>query len=193
MGRLIRVSLGMVVLVVGLALGLRFSEQAYLSLVGTNATITIVGDVAPPCEQPRVLVLDRAPRCNAVWEAAATQRGSGHVIGVSGSNGETFQGKVFMGTAVVPLDGSDRSLGLFAPVLVLAGLAIALGGRRRRRRANPRTSYARRTSRSRGDGYYDSGDGDAYGDDHGHHDGGGGGYDGGGDSGGGGDGGGGGD
>ena len=173
MGRLIRFLFGVALILVGASYGLRFGEQAYFSLGGTQTSVTFDGSA---CEAPRLLLFEAASRCVGAWTVAGTP-GSGDVIGADASlANQTVTGRVVADVAVLPLGGSGRLLGLLSPLLVLVGLGVAL---RRRRRRGRRPSYARRR------GVHDDYAADGQHDDGG-HDGGsdGGGSDGGGDSGG---------
>ena len=172
MGRLIRFLFGVALILVGVSYGLRFGEQAYYSLGGTPTSITFDHSA---CQAPQVLLFEAASRCTGAWTVAGTP-GSGDVIGADATlANQTVTGRVVVDVAVLPLTGSNRLLGLLSPLLVLAGLGLALKRRRRRRH-----SYTSR--RSVHDDYYSDGQHgghDSY-DDRDSHD-----YDGGGDSGGG--------
>jgi hypothetical protein len=131
MGRLLRFLIGVALILVGVLFGLRFGEQAYYSLGGTQTAITIDGSA---CRTPRVALVEAASRCTGDWTVAG-RPGSGDVIGADASlANQTVTGWVVSDAAVLPLSDSNRWLGSLSPLLVLVGLGVALTRRRRARR-----------------------------------------------------------
>jgi hypothetical protein len=127
MRRLIRLASGLVILVVGGILLVRYSETAFLSLVGNHTDATVVGT----CSQEQVLIAKRAPSCPATWGASPGVRG--RIVGADVASGDVVPVQIVVGTAyVVPTGTSDVVLGYVAPIVMAIGfgMIVARGPRR---------------------------------------------------------------
>jgi hypothetical protein len=127
MSRLIRLVIGLVILVVGGVLLVRYSETAFLSLVGKHTDATVVGT----CSQEKVLIAKRAPSCPATWGTSPGVHG--RIVGADVASGDVIPVQIVDGNAyVVPTGTTDVVLGYVAPIVMAIGfgIAVARGSRR---------------------------------------------------------------
>jgi hypothetical protein len=168
MGRLLRYLSGVLLIVVAVAIGLRYGEPAYVTLYGEPAYVTVGG----PCTADRFLIIDQVTRCQGHWTDGGTERSGVLTAADRPAEGETVTARVFAGDAFVRPTGASLILGYATVPLGLIGLYLAFKGRRRGqrsgRRDDPYSGYSGDDNRDDSDSGYesggDSGGGDSGGD-----------------------------
>lgn len=127
MSRLIRFVVGLVIFVIGGILLVRYSETAFLSLVGDHTEATVAG----PCHQEAFLLARRAPSCPATWGQRPATKGK--VVGTSAPVGTVVPVQLVLGNAyVVPTGDADVVLGYAAPFILAIGFGVAVARSSRR-------------------------------------------------------------
>jgi hypothetical protein len=125
MGRLIRFLVGVVMLLAGGALLIRYGETAFLSLYGVHTDARVLA----PCRAKTILVVPTAPRCPAAW--GNSNQVDGNIVGADLDVGQVVPVQVKDGDAYLQPDSGDALLGYVSPVLIAVGFGVAVARRRR--------------------------------------------------------------
>jgi hypothetical protein len=112
MGRLIRFLVGVGIFVIGAGLLIHYGETAFLSLYGEKVDARVTG----ACRTPRLLLVDRAPRCPAQWDSHR-----GDLVGADLPAGSVAPARVIAGSAYQRPNDVDQLLGFAGPVVMALG------------------------------------------------------------------------
>jgi hypothetical protein len=121
MGRLIRFLVGVAIFVIGAGLLIHYGETAFLSLYGENVEAHVTG----ACRTPRLLLVDRPPRCPAQW---GSKRGD--LVGADVPVGSVAPARAVAGSAYRSPNDVDQILGFAGPVVMAVGFGAMVARRK---------------------------------------------------------------